>query len=49
LPNYSPELNAREHIWDERREKAFRNLVLDQMTAVAERLRSGMGALSAGH
>jgi len=31
LPGYSPELNPQEHIWDEVREKAFPNLVLDEM------------------
>jgi len=47
LPSYSPELNPQEHIWDEVREKAFPNLVLDQMAAVVERLRNGMAALAA--
>ena len=46
LPSYSPELNPQEHIWDEIREKAFPNLVLDQMAAVVERLRNGMAALA---
>lgn len=47
LPGYSPELNPQEHIWDEVREKAFPNLVLDQMAAVVDRLKTGMGALAA--
>jgi len=47
LPGYSPELNPQEHIWDEVREKAFPNLVLDQMALVIERLKTGMGALAA--
>lgn len=47
LPGYSPELNPQEHIWDEVREKAFPNLVLDQMGKVIERLKTGMGALAA--
>jgi len=47
LPGYSPELNPEEHIWDEVREKAFPNLVLDQMAVVVERLKNGMGALAA--
>jgi hypothetical protein len=47
LPGYSPELNPQEHIWDEVREKAFPNLVLDHMAAAVERLRKGMGDLSA--
>ena len=47
LPGYSPELNPQEHIWDEVREKAFPNLVLDQMALVVERLKQGMGSLAA--
>jgi transposase len=47
LPGYSPELNPQEHIWDEVREKAFPNLVLDQMALVVERLKHGMGSLAA--
>src|SRR5438876_59505 len=47
LPGYSPELNPQEHIWDEVREKAFPNLVLDRMAAVVERLRNGMTTLAA--
>lgn len=46
LPGYSPELNPQEHIWDEVREKAFPNLVLDQMAVVIERLKDGMGKLA---
>jgi len=47
LPGYSPELNPQEHIWDEVREKAFPNLVLDQMALVVERLRGGLSGLAA--
>jgi hypothetical protein len=47
LPGYSPELNPQEHIWDEVREKAFPNLVLDQMALVVDRLKSGMSTLAA--
>ena len=47
LPAYSPELNPQEHIWDEVREKAFPNLVLDQMELVIERLKGGMSSLAA--
>lgn len=47
LPGYSPELNPQEHIWDEVREKAFPNLVLDQMALVVERLKNGMSTLAA--
>jgi len=46
LPGYSPELNPQEHIWDEVREKAFPNLVLDQMAAVIKCLNEEMGALA---
>lgn len=47
LPGYSPELNPQEHIWDEVREKAFPNLVLDQMSLVVERLQRDLSALAA--
>jgi hypothetical protein len=47
LPGYSPELNPQEHIWDEVREKAFPNLVLDQMQLVVQRLKDGMSGLAA--
>ncbi len=47
LPGYSPELNPQEHVWDEVREKAFPNLVLDQMKLVVERLKCGMSTLAA--
>lgn len=46
LPGYSPELNPQEHIWDEVREKAFPNLVLDQMAFVVQRLKEGLGNLA---
>ena len=46
LPGYSPELNPQEHIWDEVREKAFPNLVLDEMAAVVQCLNEEMGALA---
>lgn len=47
LPGYSPELNPQEHIWDDVREQAFPNLVLDQMPLVVERLKNGMTTLAA--
>ena len=47
LPAYSPELNPQEHVWEEVREKAFPNMVLDQMALVVERLKAGMGSLAA--
>ena len=46
LPGYSPELNPQEHIWDELREKAFPNVVLDDMDMVVERLKEGMSNLA---
>lgn len=46
LPGYSPELNPQEHIWDEVREKAFPNLVLDQMELVVQRLKQGLSELA---
>lgn len=47
LPAYSPELNPEEHVWDEVREKAFPNLVLDRMELVVERLKGELSALAA--
>ncbi len=46
LPGYSPELNPEEHIWDEVREKAFPNLVLDRMDLVVERLKHELSDLA---
>jgi len=46
LPAYSPELNPQEHIWDELREKAFPNSVLDHMDLVVQRLKGGMNTLT---
>ena len=42
LPPYSPELNPSENIWDDMREKFFRNLVFDSMEAVENRLCEAM-------
>ena len=38
LPPYSPDLNPTENIWDEMREKFFKNTVFDSMDAVEEQL-----------
>lgn len=38
IPPYSPELNPTENIWDEMREKFFKNTVFDSMEAVEEQL-----------
>lgn len=38
LPPYSPELNPKENIWDEIREKIFKNYALQSMEAVNAKL-----------
>ena len=38
LPPYSPELNPTENIWDEIREKGFRNEIFNSLDLVEERL-----------
>jgi len=38
LPPYSPELNPQENIWDEIREKIFKNYALKSMEAVYDKL-----------
>ena len=38
LPSYSPELNPTEHIWDETREKGFKNEIFNSLSAVEDRL-----------
>ncbi len=40
LPPYSPELNPKENLWDEIREKIFKNYVLKSMDAVRAKLRA---------
>jgi len=42
LPPYSPELNPSENIWDDMREKFFRNCVFDSIEAVENRLCEAM-------
>ena len=39
LPPYSPELNPKENLWDEIREKIFKNYALKSMDAVRAKLR----------
>ena len=39
LPPYSPELNPKENLWDEIREKIFKNLALKSMNAIRAKLR----------
>src|SRR3981189_2301911 len=41
LPPYSPELNPQENIWDEIREKLFKNYALKSMDAVYDKLVEG--------
>lgn len=41
-PPYSPELNPAEHLWDELREKFFRNCVFKNMDGVIDRLVTGL-------
>jgi transposase len=38
LPSHSPELNPTEHIWDETREKGFKNEIFNSLSAVEDRL-----------
>ena len=38
LPPYSPELNPKENIWDEIREKIFKNYALKSIEAVLAKL-----------
>jgi transposase len=38
LPPYSPELNPQENIWDEIREKIFKNYALKSMDKVCDKL-----------
>ena len=38
LPAYSPELNPQENVWDEIREKIFKNYALRSMDAVYDKL-----------
>jgi transposase len=42
LPPYSPELNPKENLWDEIREKIFKNLALKSMNAVRDKLREAV-------
>ena len=39
LPRYSPELNPKENLWDEIREKIFKNNALKSMDAVRAKLK----------
>ena len=39
LPPYAPELNPKENLWDEIREKIFKNYALKSITAVRAKLK----------
>ena len=41
LPPYSPELNPKENLWDEIREKIFKNYALKSMDAVCAKAQGG--------
>jgi transposase len=42
LPPYSPELNPKENLWDEIREKIFKNYALKSMDEVRAKLRQAV-------
>ena len=42
LPPYSPELNPKENLWDEMREKIFKNYALKSMDAVRVKLKQAI-------
>lgn len=42
LPPYSPELNPKENLWDEIREKIFKNYALKSMGAVRAKLQKAI-------
>jgi transposase len=42
LPPYSPELNPKENLWDEIREKIFKNYALKSIDAVHAKLKQAM-------
>jgi transposase len=42
LPPYSPELNPKENLWDELREKIFKNHALKSMDAVRAKLKQAI-------
>jgi hypothetical protein len=42
LPPYSPELNPKENLWDEIREKIFKNYALKSMDAVRAKLQQAI-------
>jgi transposase len=42
LPPYAPELNPKENLWDEIREKIFKNYALKSMDAVQQKLKEAI-------
>jgi DDE superfamily endonuclease len=42
LPPYAPELNPKENLWDEMREKIFKNYALKSMDAVRAKLKQAV-------
>ena len=49
LPPYSPECNPTEHIWEEIREKWFRNSVFASLEAVEDMLEYAVHSLESDH
>jgi hypothetical protein len=49
LPPYSPELNPKENLWDEIREKIFKNYALKSMDAVRTKLKQAILYMERNH
>jgi transposase len=46
LPPYAPELNPKENLWDEIREKIFKNYALKSIDAVYAKLNEAIGYIN---
>ena len=46
LPPYAPELNPKENLWDEIREKIFKNYALKSIDAVYAKLGEAIGYIT---
>ena len=46
LPPYAPELNPKENLWDEIREKIFKNYALKSIDAVYTKLNEAIGYIN---
>ena len=46
LPPYAPELNPKENLWDEIREKLFKNYALKSIDAVYAKLSDAIGYIN---